>query len=157
MRLAGWCFMRGGRIVYARATSDPASLKFDVVGSEQSVYNFGVFGPKVGHGAWARPSWRCCMFIVCMYGPCLFGPCAVSGALIRRSSCPCARPSGQCPPPDRASSVRNDHATGTLGNRLDAQSERAAAMRGPKQSDHEVLCAVRHVSVQQRAASRRAK
>ena len=29
--------MRGGRIVYARATSDPASLKFDVVGSEQSV------------------------------------------------------------------------------------------------------------------------
>ena len=41
---------------------------------------------------------------------------------------------------------------------LHAQSERAAAMRGPKQGDHDVsLCAVRHVSVQQRAASRRAK
>ena len=52
LRSAGWCFMRGARTVYARAISDPASLNFDVIGSEQPVSNFGVIGPK---------SWAWCM------------------------------------------------------------------------------------------------
>ena len=52
--------MRGARTVYARAISDPASLNFDVIGSEQPVSNFGVIGPKAGHGAWVTPPWWRC-------------------------------------------------------------------------------------------------